>query len=68
MADRNDKSLMRNLGEFFGHVFKGITTDPASKKTVIKKEVEEQKDENMTLRRTTIEEIEFKPPNKKADS
>ena len=40
-----------------------VTTDPApSKKHIVNKEVEEIKNENMILRRTTIDEIEFKNP------
>ncbi len=50
---------MRSLGEFFGHVFKGIRTDPAKK--VVRKEVhEERRDDGVILRRTTIEEVELR--------
>lgn len=49
---------MRSLGEFVGHVFKGIRTDPAKK--VVRKEVQEQRrDDGVILRRTTIEEVEI---------
>ena len=63
MAAANKKPLMRNIGEFIGHIIKGVRTDAGKKsahKQVINKEVQEQEDENMILRRTTIEEIEFK--------
>ncbi len=63
MATAKKKPLMRNLGEFFGHIIKGVRTDPGKQsvhKQVINKEVQEQEDENMILRRTTIDEIEFK--------
>ena len=63
MAAAKKKPLMRNLGEFFGHIIKGVRADTGKKparKQVIKKEVQEQEDENMILRRTTIEEIAFK--------
>ena len=63
MAAAKKKPLMRNLGEFFGYIIKGVRTDlgkqPAHKQ-VINKEVLEQEKENMILRRTTIDEIEFK--------
>ena len=35
----NKKPLMRSLGEFVGHIFKGIRTDPARK--VVRKDVQE---------------------------
>ena len=50
---------MRSLGEFFGHIVKGIRTDPTSGRRVVKKETEEEREGNMILRRTTIEEIEI---------
>jgi len=57
---------MRSLGEFFGHVAKGVKTDPAAgrapaRQTVRKSVEEEQRDTpqgKVTIRRTTIEEIE----------
>ena len=53
---------MRSLGEFFGHVAKGITTDPAKDRSrhEVKRTVEEEERPGMVLRRTTIEEVEFK--------
>ncbi|MHC4427331.1 MAG: hypothetical protein ACYS0D_01840 [Planctomycetota bacterium] len=66
MTDAGKKSLMRNLGAFFGHVYKAIKTDPAKKRTIVSKTVEEEDRGSMTLRRTTIEEVEIKEP--KADS
>jgi hypothetical protein len=50
---------MRSLGEFFGHVFKGIRTDP-SRKTIRKEVQEQQRDDGIILRRTTIEEVEIR--------
>lgn len=49
---------MRCLGEFFGHIIKGVTADPNRK--VIRREVQERQQGNITLRRTTIEEIEIR--------
>ncbi len=51
---------MRSLGEFFGHVVKGIKTDPSEQKTVVKKVVEVEDRGDVILRRTTIEEIQIK--------
>ncbi len=60
------KTLARSLGEFFGHIARGVKTDPSRK--VVRKEVEEEEREGMTLRRTTIEEIELHPrKNQKSD-
>ncbi len=55
-----DKTIMRSLGEFFGHIVKGIRTDPARRRTVVRRETEEQHRGPITLRRTPIDEIEFK--------
>ncbi len=57
-------SLFRNLGTFFGHIVKAVKTDPNTKRTVIRKTVEEEEHGDITLRRTTIEEIEFKETDK----
>jgi hypothetical protein len=48
---------MRSLGEFFGHIVHAVRTDP--RKKTLKKTVEEEKRGDVTLRRTTIEEIEI---------
>jgi hypothetical protein len=59
MTDSAKKPLMRSLGEFVGHIVKGLRTDPAKK--VIRKDVQEQqRDDGVILRRTTIEEVELK--------
>ncbi len=50
---------MRNLGSFFGHIAKAVRADSAIEKKVVSKSVEETKQGNVTLRRTTIEEIEI---------
>lgn len=60
---------MRSLGEFFGHVWNGITADThpdrkTNRSHVVRREVQETKIETpagpVTLRRTTVDEIE--PP------
>lgn len=67
MPDEKPKSLMRNLGQFFGHIAKGVKTDPAkpdSHKQEVRREVEEREEttpdgRKVTVRRTTIEEVEI---------
>jgi len=52
------KTVMRSLGEFLGHIVKGLRTDPSRK--VIRKDVqEERREDGVILRRTTIEEVEI---------
>ena len=66
MPDEPKKSLSRSLGEFFGHVAKGIKTDPAKPRVVTKKTIEHESRDTpqgkVVLRRTIIEEVEL-PPN-----
>ena len=67
---RRRLSLFRDLGAFVGHVWKGITTDPArsrGSRRVVRREVEEQRHDQIVLRRTTIEEIEFKGTDEAGD-
>jgi hypothetical protein len=60
-----DKTTMRALGEFFGHVWKGISTQPGKtpQRRETRREVEEETRDTpqgkVTLRRTIIEEIEL---------
>ena len=67
MAPRN-KPLMRFLGEFVGHVAKGFTAPlkPKDARLVVRREVEEHQVETpqgpVTLRRTTIDEVELSKP------
>ncbi len=71
MAPKPDKSLMRSLGEFFGHIARGIKTPvnapppPSPTRREVKREIEEETRETptgkMTLRRTTIEEVVIHP-------
>jgi len=62
MSDSKKKPLMRSLGEFFGHIVKAVRTNPSKEQTVVSKSVEEEDHGNITLRRTTIEEIEVRDP------
>jgi hypothetical protein len=65
MPDEND-SVMRNLGRFVGAIWHGIKTDPSRRE--VRRTVEEREDERdgqrVIVRRTTIDEVEFKKPNR----
>lgn len=63
MADSTKKPLMRSLGEFVGHIVKGIKSDAGTSRTEVRRKVEEEDRGDMVLRRTTIEEIEIKNRN-----
>jgi hypothetical protein len=63
---KNRKSISRSLGEFFGHIAHGVKGDLSSdqpERREVRREVEEREGEvdgrRVTLRRTTIEEIEI---------
>jgi hypothetical protein len=63
MASRQDKTIMRSLGEFFGHIVKGVRSDPSVTKPDVEevsRSVEEEDRDGVVLRRTTIEEIEIR--------
>ena len=64
VTDRKDKSIARSVGQFFGHLWKGVTSEPNTQRQVLRKDIEEeQKDTEhgaVTLRRTTIEEVEVR--------
>lgn len=58
MTSQKQKSLMRCLGEFVGHIVHAVKNSSTSKE--VHRTVEEKNKGNMTLRRTTIDEIEIK--------
>ncbi len=65
---KNRKTISRSLGEFFGHIVHGVRGDLNAAKPErreVRREVEEREGEvdgkKVTLRRTTIEEIEIEP-------
>jgi hypothetical protein len=67
MTDRSHKKpLARNLGEFFGHIWKAIRTEPG-KREVVRRTVEEEQRGDVVLRRTTIEEIELRRTTEQSD-
>ena len=53
---------MRSLGEFVGHIVKAVKHEPRGKRVVISKSTQQERRGNVTLRRTTIEEIEIDKP------
>jgi hypothetical protein len=57
MAAHRDKSLMRCLGEFVGHILKAVSSN--SQTCEVGRKTEEMVRGNVTLRRTTIDEIEL---------
>jgi hypothetical protein len=62
MSGPPDKSIMRSLGEFCGHVLKGVKTDPTAPaprvaRAKVEEEVRDTPAGRVVLRRTVIEEI-----------
>jgi len=71
---KNRKTISRSLGEFLGHIVHGVRADVDGSKPErreVRREVEEREGEvdgkKVTLRRTTIEEIEI-DPGQRADT
>lgn len=68
---RKKKSLMRCLGEFTGQITKGLRTKVDKKHTEeVSRTVEETHQGDVTLRRTVIEEVEYRddgPPPREDD-
>jgi len=62
MTDNEKKPLMRCLGEFFGNIAKGVKAKPGEgERSEVARHVEETTEGDVTLRRTTIDEIEIHP-------
>ena len=57
MTTHRDKPLMRCLGEFVGYIVKAVTADPQPHE--VNRKTQEVVKGNVTLRRTTIDEIEL---------
>ena len=60
----NDSTIARNLGRFFGEIWRGVKS-PATKKLApprveVNRTVEERQMGEVVLRRTTIDEVEVK--------
>ena len=58
MANEHNKPLMRCLGEFFGHIIQAIK--PEKRMHELNRDTKKIVDGNVTLRRTTIDEIEIR--------
>ncbi|MDG2423277.1 MAG: hypothetical protein P8M22_04800 [Phycisphaerales bacterium] len=66
MGDTEKKSIMRCLGEFTGYIAKGLRTKVDQPSTEeVSRTVEEKHEDGVTLRRTVIEEIEYRDPEAK---
>ena len=64
MTGSEEKSIMRSLGEFVGHVVKGIKTDPTAPEVKeVSRSVETEDRGDVVLRRTTIDEVELRNPS-----
>jgi hypothetical protein len=59
MSSPPKKPLMRSLGEFVGHIWKGVRQDVKKNRREIDRQVTEEKRGNLTLRETRIREIEI---------
>lgn len=57
------KGLMRSIGEFCGHIARAVKSPADKRRIEVKREVEVEQRETsrgtVTLRRTTIEEVEL---------
>ncbi|MBX3379587.1 MAG: hypothetical protein KF805_05805 [Phycisphaeraceae bacterium] len=70
MATKDSKSLSRSLGEFFGHIWKGVQepVTPSSNKQIVRQETTEEvrqtESGKVIMRRTIVDELEVpaKPP------
>jgi hypothetical protein len=62
MPQPHDKTIMRSLGEFFGHIVRGVRTNPEDTSEVreVSRRVEEESRGDVVMRRTTVEEIEIR--------
>ena len=65
MATEDKKPLMRRLGEFVGQIVRAVKSDVIKRE--VNRTVEEKKEGNVTLRRTTIDEIEIKQEEQQND-
>ena len=61
MGNPEKMSLARSLGAFFGHIAKGVRTDPAAPQTIRRETTTEEPRETpagkVVLRRTVVEEV-----------
>ncbi len=60
MPNSKNKPLMRSLGEFFGHLYKAVRSDPGTRRLVLNRTSRQERRGTITLRRTTTDEIEIR--------
>ena len=65
MSENRNKPLMRCLGEFVGHILHAVKLDSNNQR--LHRSVEEKVKGNVTLRRTTIDEIEIQSQDEPYD-
>lgn len=62
------KSIMRSLGEFTGHILKGIRTPASTDRQEVRRTAQEEtQPDGVVLRRTVVEEIELPPDHEAGD-
>jgi hypothetical protein len=63
MVPAEEHSVARNLGAFFGHIARAISSDASGRRAVrIKRSVQESRAEDgVVLRRTTVDEVLLPP-------
>jgi len=72
MSDQR-KSISRSLGEFFGYIVRGFKADVSKQddrsreRRVVRCDTEEEDRGDVVLRRTTIEEVEFRGERRAGD-
>jgi len=59
LTNSDKKPLMRSLGEFVGHLYKAVRSDPNTSRRILNKTTQQQRRGTITLRRTTTDEIEI---------
>jgi len=59
MGATPDKPLMRCVGEFVGYILNAVKSNPKKHIHELHRSVEERADGQVTLRRTTVDEIEI---------
>jgi len=59
MSGPAPKPLFRCIGEFCGHVWRGVRSDPSRRE--VRRATQEKREGDVIYRRTTIDEIEYSP-------
>ena len=67
MGAKSNKTLMRCLGEFVGYILNSFRRGHSNTTHEVHRTVEEHTDSRVTLRRTTIDEIEYQAEDTQSD-